>query len=68
MKKNKNNAFYCQIHKSHKNCTSNSIFLSDSTGEIRAKVRIGQISDLDGSHMDGTHYPRYLQAQVGFGL
>ena len=34
--------------------------LSDNTREIRAKVRIGQISDLDGSFMDGSHYPRYL--------
>ena len=36
-----------------------SFVLSDRTGEIRAKVRIGQISNLDSSYMDG---------QVGFGL
>ena len=42
--------------------------LSDSTRENRAKARIGDIFDLDGPIMDGTHYPRYLQGQVGFGL
>ena len=43
-------------------------FLSDNARENRAKVRIGDIFDLDGPSMDGTHYPRYLQGQKGFGL
>ena len=42
--------------------------LSDSTRENRAKARIGDIFDLDGPIMDGTHYPRYLQGQKGFVL
>ena len=42
--------------------------LSDNAWENRAKVRIGDIFDLDGPIMDGTHYPRYLQGPKGFGL
>ena len=42
--------------------------LSDNARENRAKVRKGDMFDLDGPSMDGTHYPRYLQGQKGFGL
>ena len=42
--------------------------LSDNARENRAKARIGDIFDLDGPIMDGTHYPRYLQGQVGLVL